>query len=85
MKIDFNNVRIQALHAYDKLCRALNESQEYEGHMLVDPNDIQEAMDDLRNTIGAIAMSYDEGNDDCKNVFPEGHKMESFEFNSEEE
>jgi hypothetical protein len=87
MKIDFNNVRKQALNAYDRLATHLNNSKGYEGYMLVDPNEIQGAMDDLRTTIGAIAMSYDpDGDEDLKCVYPEApYTMVSFEFNAEPE
>lgn len=87
MKVDFNNVRLQALHAYDKLVERLNNSQSYEGHMLVDPNMIEEPLNDLRMMIGTIAMSYDpDGDEELKNVYPpEPYTMKSFTFNSEED
>lgn len=89
MKINFNNVRRQACFAYDRLCKTLNASKEYEGYMLVDPNSIQKDMDALRSMIGAIAMSYEEGNEEFQDVFeqeyPDPNSMESFEFNSEED
>lgn len=85
MKIDFNNVRIQACHAYDKLVRVLNSSEEYEGYMLVNPGDIEEHLNDLRMMIGAIAMSYEPDNEDIKNVYPDDYSMETFSFNNDEE
>lgn len=89
MKIDFNNVRAQACFAYDRLCEKLNASKEYEGYMLADPSSIQEDMDDLRTMIGAIAMSFEEDNEELKNVYkeeyPEGQHMASFEFKAEED
>lgn len=89
MKINFNNVRAQACFAYDRLCKTLNASKEYEGYMLVDPNSIQKDMDDLRQMIGSIAMTYEEGNSEFKDVYQEKYSspksMESFEFNQEED
>lgn len=84
MKIDFNNVRRQACFAYDRLCKTLNASKEYEGYMLVNPDSIQKDMDDLRMMIGSIAMTYEDDRDDFKNVYPL-EKMESFDFNTEED
>lgn len=88
MKIDFNNVRIQTCREFESLCKALNESEEYEGYMLVDPNDIQKQMDFLRTCISSIAMTFEDGRDDFKNVFLEeylpGEKMASFDWESEE-
>jgi hypothetical protein len=87
--VNFNNLRKQACLAYDRLCNKLNSSKEYEGYMLVDPNDIQSEMDTLRQMISSIAMVHEEGNEDFKDVFeqeyPEPKIMESFEFKTEEE
>lgn len=89
MKIDFNNVRRQACFAYDNLVKELNESDPYEGYILVDPERIQKSLNDLRMTIDAIAMSYEEGDPDIKDVYseiyPEGKKLAVFEFESDEE
>jgi hypothetical protein len=79
MKVDFNNVRRQACIAYDKLIDRLNQSEDYEGHLLVNPSDIEDVLNDLRQTIGCIAMCYQPGDDDQKDVYselyPEGQKM----------
>lgn len=89
MKINFNNVRKQACFAYDRLCKTLNASKEYEGYMLVDPSQIQQDMDSLRSMIGAIAMTSEEGNEDFQDIYqheyPEPKTMESFQFNTEED
>lgn len=88
MKINFNNVRRQACFAYDRLVNKLNTAKEYEGYILVDPSWIQKDLDELRQLIGSIAMTYEEGNDEFKDVYeeeyPEGKQLESFEFKSEE-
>jgi hypothetical protein len=89
MKINFNNVRRQACFAYDRLCKKLNFSKEYEGYMLIDPSSIQKEMDDLRSMIGAIAMTHEEGNEDFQDIFeqeyPAPKSMESFDFKPEED
>jgi hypothetical protein len=82
MKVNFDNVRLQACYAYDKLVSALNASEEYEGYMLVNPNNIEKHLRDLRFMIATIAMCY--GNEEVKNVFPEDYTMQSFSFESEE-
>lgn len=89
--INFNNVRRNACIAYDKLVNELNACKEHEGYMLVDPHDIQDKMDSLRQMIGAIAMTYEEDNENFKDVFEElypeseGKSMHTFDWNSEEE
>lgn len=55
MKVDFNNLRLQACNAYDKLCIKLNT------HIKENPELIQEiedAMDALRMCLASIASSY---------------------------
>ncbi len=59
-----------------------------EGYVLVDAQEIQECMDDLRNQIGAIAMTYQEGDEKFKDVFSEVYKGEDESmpvFNEEKE
>lgn len=84
MSIDFNNVRRQAMVAYDKLCHNLN-SETRGGTVEIDVRDIQEHMDDLRTLIGAIAMTYEDGNNDFKDVYSERYPIDSekrmLEFN----
>ena len=81
MKVNFDNVRLQACYAYDRLVSALNASEEHEGYMLVNPNDIEKHLDDLRSMIATIAMCH--GNKEVKNVFPDYYTMQSFSFESE--
>lgn len=95
MNVDFNNLRKQACHAYDKLCDMLNASMVVnettfvegygwtsKGDIILNPDHIQEEMESLRSLIGSIAMVYEEGNEEFKEVYPE-HPM-AF-FNPEEE
>lgn len=90
MNINFNNVRLQACIAYDKLCNKLNRAikdKSFSPEIIIDPEDIQEEMNDLRMMIGTIAMTYQEGEEGFKDVYaeeyPEGKSMQ--EFNPEEE
>lgn len=89
MKIDFNNVRRQACFAYDRLIKELNESDKYEGYLLVDPDRIEKILNDLRMTIGAIAMCHEPGSEDVQDVYsqeyPEGKGLAVFENETDEE
>jgi len=88
MKINFNNVRVQAMYSYDRLTRKLNESiaesrKEYGDDVIrIDPDEIQSCMDDLRMQISAIASTYVEGDDDFKDMYedkyPGDKSMEVF-------
>lgn len=71
MRVNMNNVRKRMVHRYNGLAECLNSKIDEDGIMIVYPDDIQEYMDDLRMLIGTIAMSYDEDNDDFKDVFTE--------------
>jgi len=97
MNVDFNNLRRQAVISYEKLAKMLNATKASEcdygiflygsgrikkDTIVLDADDIQEIMDDLRMTIGAISACYDEKDDNFKNIFdelfPEGTTMTSF-------
>lgn len=91
MSVNFNNLRKQAVYSYDRLVDKLNNSisEDDWGRKVVqiDPEDIQEDMDDLRRLILSIAMVYDENNPDFKDV-TEGMNIENvkfFNYNEEEE
>lgn len=89
MKIDFNNVRKQAIYAYEDLVEKLNEAiitdEQYarpsntyhkqempiKGYVLVHIDDIRSALDELRGTIGSIAMTYRKDDESFKDVFQE--------------
>jgi hypothetical protein len=108
MKVNFNNVRKQALYRYDSLVNKLNsaiirnEDQfakpndlfhgcdvNLKGYVLIDAEDIQETLNDLRMMLGTIASVYEEGNDEVQDVFsevyPEGSGKEMACFNEEED
>ncbi len=46
------------------------------GYVLIDANDIQEHMDDLRSLIGAIAMTFEPKSEEFKDVFTEIYPKE---------
>jgi len=90
MQVDFNNVRKQAIYAYESLVSKLNYSiirddEQYakpndvwhgqivniKGYVLVDADDLKKHMDSLRSLIGAIAMTYKEGDEEFKDMFEE--------------
>jgi len=86
MTVNLNNLREQAIHAYDGLVDKLNNSiikeSQYantndegvcniKGYVLINASDIQKDVDSLRRMIGAIAMTYIEGDDDFKDVYQE--------------
>lgn len=70
MRVNLNNVRKRMVYRYNGLAKMLNHNIQ-DGFVNVKTDDIQEHMDALRMLIGAIAMSYDEDNDDFKDVFTE--------------
>lgn len=86
MSVDFNNVRKQALFAYESLVNKLNEaivkkdqyvdlndedSININGYVVIDVEYIQKNMDSLRSFIGIMAMTSIEGDEDFKDVYEE--------------
>ncbi len=93
MTVNFNNLRKQALYAYDSLAKKLNDSflkeREYvyeedengkernlSGDMLLDRDDIQKDMDNLRSLLGSIAMVYEPDDENFKDVYSEVYPNE---------
>lgn len=107
MKVNFNNVRKQAIYRYDSLVEKLNKAilkddqwakpndvyhgqeMNIKGYVLIDAEDLQKDLDDLRMLIGTIACTYEEGNEDFANVydevFPEEKEERMQSFNDEVE
>jgi hypothetical protein len=109
MNVDFNNLRRQACHAYDRLAEKLNDSIlkgdpqyakpnavhhgqdiDISGHVLIDAEDIQKEMDDLRMLIGSIAGTFEEDNPNFKDIYDEVYPLNDeskrmVSFNDEEE
>lgn len=88
MKVNFNNLRKQAMFSYERLCDKLNYaiikndeqhaqpngsdySTNLKGYVLIDTEEIQKEMDSLRSLIGSIAMTYEDNNEDFKDVYEE--------------
>lgn len=103
MKVNFNNLRKQAINRYNQLCVKLDsairkEKDEKEfldgygwiqkGTIVIDADDIQSEMDDLRMLIGSIGMVYEDERKDFKDVYseiyPEGSEKNMESFNEEE-
>lgn len=94
MNVNFNNLRKKSCIVYDNLVEKLNDAiKKYEteysekGILLINCNDIQSEMDELRILIGSIAMTYSENNTDIKDVFgelyPDDNTMAQFNPDSD--
>jgi hypothetical protein len=86
MDVDFNSLRKQTCWAYDKLARRMNNAIEDEygtKKVVINVDDIQNVMDDLRGLIMASAWVYDKDNKDFQCVGDEVGDV--VWFNSEEE
>lgn len=82
MKVDFNNLRAQTAYRLDDLITKLNSSIQPEtihhspshsdgwvaGNLLIDAEDIQETLDDLRRLVLTINSVFDPDNDDFKDM-----------------
>lgn len=63
-----------------------NREVNLKGFVVIDSEDIQEYMDDLRMLIGTCAMTFEEDNEDFVDVFSEVHPKNGMVcFNPEEE
>lgn len=97
MDVDFNNLRKQAIYAYDRLAQRLNAHIEKDPpslsgpHVVIPVSQIDDLMSDLRGCIGTIACVHDDENPDFKEVFSEVFPPEKYKgpcmtiFNPEEE
>ncbi len=107
MNIDFNNVRKQAVYAYEDLVEKLNgaiikndkqwalpngiyhgQDVNLKGYVLIDAEDLQSTVDELRSLIGSIAMTYKPKDKSFKNMFEEIYPEENKSmpcFNEESE
>ena len=92
MKVNFNNLRKQALYSYHRLVVKLNEAKTEreedgydDGNLLIDPDYIQKEMDELRSQLFGIACTYVEGNEEFKDVSEEAGKIDWFNYEEEEE
>ena len=86
MNVNFDELRKRACFAYDSLAKKLNGAiDEYEkeysesGKLLVNCDDIQSEMDELKRLIGSIAMCYNDDMDDVfSKIYPDDESMVDF-------
>ena len=85
MKVNFNNLRRQAVHRYNDLCVKLNQAKVttddnvfiegygwlHKGDIVIRCEEIEKEMTDLRMLIGSVAMVYLEGDKEFANVYEE--------------
>lgn len=77
MDVDFNNARKQAIADYERLAKRLNahiekDSTWHDGpHVIIPVRELDKVMEDLRQSIGLIAMVHDGDNPEFKDVFSE--------------
>lgn len=86
MKVNFNNLRRQAVIAHNKLVMKLNEAkcpdkavgdwiddygQLRENTIIIEADELEDVMNDLRQMIGGVAMTYKEGDEDFKDIYAE--------------
>ncbi len=86
MNVDMNNLRKQAVFAYNSLCKKLNDARKensWGSYIEIETDDIQRDMDDLRAMIGALAFCYIPDNKEFRNLSDEIGDVEI--FNTEEE
>lgn len=75
MKVNFNNLRKQALYSYHRLARTLNNNMydtyqdtHEENQLSFSADLIQKDMDELRMFLTFIACVYEEGNEEFMNL-----------------
>lgn len=68
MQINFNNVRRKAGRSYNRLVKFLL-AKNNEGTITFLDHEIEDTMNDLRSSIGAIMCTYEEGDDDFIDVY----------------
>ncbi len=92
MEVNFNNLRKKTCFAYDRLAKLLNSAidsyeKEYGNRdsLIIDVDQIEQEMEQLKQLIGSIAMCYNEYDPDMKDVFSEIYPGEKvmIDFNPE--
>jgi hypothetical protein len=87
MDVNINNLRKQAAYSLDKVIKTLNngilpektfsshdvdgKSKQFEGDVLINKNDIQKNIDELRSNIWVLLCVYDDKDPDFKCVYEE--------------
>ena len=84
MEVNFNNLRKQAIYAYEKLVDKLNFSmQNYEidynekNIIKINAKEIENDLNSLKTILGTIALCNIPGDDDIKDVFSEIYPEDS--------
>ena len=92
MKVNFNNLRKQALYSYHRLATKLNEAKEerkkdgYDDEKIcIYPDDIQKEMDELRSQLFGIACTYIKNDEEFKDVSEEASPIAWFNYEEEED
>ena len=88
MKVNFNNLRKKACVAYNSIVDTLNETAKSPPHgedeMVVYKDDIQDDLNWLRDCLSGIICTYEEGNEDFKDLSDE-IELKSFNYEEDEE
>lgn len=79
MKIDFNNVRRVAIGAHDDLVKMLNDAIKPDGTIEINKEVIRRPLEQLRNTLVAIACTYQEDEPDFKCVLDDDKLVAVFD------
>ncbi len=74
MKVNFNNLRRQAMNAYTRLIETLKENMDARV-IRVTPEEIERPLDDLRLILAGIACCYEDGNSLFSDLGEECDKM----------
>jgi len=89
MKVDFNNLRLQTAFLLDNVIKTLNNGklpEENHAHVLLDDNthkignilvdyeDLDDDINELRMAVITLICCYEEGNDECANMYDELEK-----------
>lgn len=80
MKVSFDGLRRRLLADYNSLTRKLNESvkdKSWDPEIIVDPENIRNELEGIRNVLVTLAFMYQEGEDGFKEL-PENTHFEDF-------
>ena len=78
MNIDFNNVRISAINAFNGLIGNLNEKLRGSGYIEVHKDEIEAYIESLRSSLVGIGATYEPDNDDFKCVLNDNVTIAEF-------
>lgn len=81
MKVNFNNLRKKACISLDAVIKELNEAT-HDHYITISPNRLRQDIAELRSCLFAIASTYEEGNDDFKDI---GDEISIAWFDEEDE